>query len=407
MKNAAELKYEVIMLGPDKEARRKHFENLFEARVRELGLDPGQLTDVVVGSTGSAAVRAVVWCGSNNANPSEDVQLVKEFLADGVSVFPVVDSLDSFPKLVPAELSPINGVTWDRGYELVSAVLVALGLLRAAKRVFISYRRDESQAVADQLFEKLQRRGYSVFLDTASIELGKDFQDHLKSHLVDTDVVIFLHTTNALNSGWIIEELLSAQQRGTEVLEVLWPGVRASAELGLGEQRQLDETDLTDADKPPAQRLADDFVESFIPVVEQARVLSVKTRRDRVLNQLADDAEDLGIDLCYYATGRHGFADIPFVGYSKTTPKDVASMVIVSPGIPTATELQDGQSAIDGARESFELDSENVRIVYDEFGLLDIQFSHLSWLNDLIGVNQIQFVSLGEHYLWLKSRNLP
>ena len=87
----------------------------------------------------------------------------------GVTLFPLVESLNVFTKNIPKPLRSINGVEWDDA-RLPGDILKAFGLTRQLRQAFISYKRSDSAGIAEQLAHILFDRGYQVFLDTASIE---------------------------------------------------------------------------------------------------------------------------------------------------------------------------------------------------------------------------------------------
>ena len=52
---------------------------------------------------------------------------------------------------------------------IVQRILEELRLVREKRLVFISYRRDEAIAVAEQLYRAFDERAFDVFLDTHSV----------------------------------------------------------------------------------------------------------------------------------------------------------------------------------------------------------------------------------------------
>ena len=96
-------------------------------------------------------------------------------------------------------------------------------LLRENRKLFISYRRTDSSAVANQLFDAFVRNNYDVFLDTYSINPAKNFQEELHHRMTDCDVLIQLYTNDFKNSKWCNEEIISANQKQIGVVEIIWP----------------------------------------------------------------------------------------------------------------------------------------------------------------------------------------
>ncbi len=148
---------------------------------------------------------------------------MRDFLVRGFSLFPVVEDLTRYSRCVPPELLPINGQIWDLA-RVGSDIMRGFRLSRRWRQVFISYRRSESTGVAHQLFHELNERGFRVFLDTASVDGGADFQKALWSRMADVDLVILLDTPGALSSNWVYQELNRAHDLGMGVVQLIWPG---------------------------------------------------------------------------------------------------------------------------------------------------------------------------------------
>ena len=402
------LKYRVVLLGPDRKARLSAFSNEFHARVGDLGLDAAQHACVedYLHSENSfeTGINAVVWCGNSSQCSAEELEELEELMNSGVSIFTAVESLDDYTEQVPDLLHPLNGCTWENLHQLVTSILETFGLLRIGKRVFISYRRKESQAVANQLFEQLQHRGYRTFLDTASIDPGQAVQDQLKAQLLDMDVVVLLHSKGALDSKWVMEEVLDAQHRGTEVFDLLWPNATPARELSLAISERLESTNFQNpsAPDPATHRLEDGFLGNFLVLIERARIRSVRTRRDRLLRQMAEDAKLAGQRFRYFATGSRDITSMPFAGYGTPETAGISRLAIISHGTPNAVDLQ----KIESAAEKNDGGSLPASVVYDEFGLLEEQAKHLMWLNSLSNLKGAQFLPLSRHLRWLETDDI-
>lgn len=86
--------------------------------------------------------------------------------------------------------------------------------MREKRLVFIRYRRDESRAVAEQLYHAFDQRAFDVFLDTHSVRGGSEFQSVLWDRMADADPLVLIDTPRALSSRWVREELARAQADG-------------------------------------------------------------------------------------------------------------------------------------------------------------------------------------------------
>lgn len=146
------------------------------------------------------------------------------------AAFPILPVVEDAPeaRFLPTSLASINAFqrgiwrdAWSEG--LVDEVLSFGWQRRRERRVFISYRRTDSERVAQQLYAELTRCGYMAFLDDVSIEKGANFQHELNWWLNDADVVIVLVTPNFENSRWCMEEIAFAQSHLIGLLGVEWP----------------------------------------------------------------------------------------------------------------------------------------------------------------------------------------
>lgn len=99
-------------------------------------------------------------------------------------------------------------------------------------RIFISYRREDSQYLVRQIAPWLRRRygRDSVFLDVDSIDIGEDFAERIDREVRDSDVVLALvgptwsQALVADGTNWVVEELNAAQRHGRAVFPVLHAG---------------------------------------------------------------------------------------------------------------------------------------------------------------------------------------
>jgi hypothetical protein len=107
---------------------------------------------------------------------------------------------------------------------MVSVAFENFRLLRSERRLFISYRRVESQGIAIQLYEALDALGFDVFLDTHGVPPATDFQSVLWHRLADSDVVVLLDTPDFRTSRWTVQELARANATSLQILHLLWPG---------------------------------------------------------------------------------------------------------------------------------------------------------------------------------------
>ena len=125
------------------------------------------------------------------------------------SVITVFPSGSNPAALLPTDaLRSINASFFSKSAtEAVPAILSASGLTPEEHRVFISYRRVESEPLAEQLFDRLTHVGFDVFLDRFSIEPGVDFQRRLNQELADKAMVVLLESACIASSRWTQHEI--------------------------------------------------------------------------------------------------------------------------------------------------------------------------------------------------------
>ena len=119
----------------------------------------------------------------------------------------------------------------------------------AKKRIFISYRRDDSQAAAGRLFDRLSRHfPDQVFIDVDAMEPGVDFVEKLEAELDKCDAFIAVigpHWAGAADSGgrqrlndpadYVRLEIESALRRSIRVIPVLVDGGQMPTHVQLPE----------------------------------------------------------------------------------------------------------------------------------------------------------------------------
>lgn len=221
-------RYQVGILGRTGDAA-AGFVATLQKRFADLGLPADALSvldETSIGARDRRAAFVAVFFGHPGATDAAH-PVLKDLVADSVVIFPVVDDLARFTADIPAALHAYNGLATDPadpGAErLAGLVLEALRLLRASRRLFVSYKRSEARGAAIQVYETMDARTFDTFLDTHSIKPGEPFQDELWHRLADTDVMILLDTPGFRESRWTREELARANATNLQILQVLWP----------------------------------------------------------------------------------------------------------------------------------------------------------------------------------------
>lgn len=93
----------------------------------------------------------------------------------------------------------------------VADVLARARIGADAFRLFISYKHDDCEAAASQIFHRLAEAGFAVFLDRFVTAPGEDFVGRIMSELFDKSCVLVLETPNTTASSWVLTEVATAR----------------------------------------------------------------------------------------------------------------------------------------------------------------------------------------------------
>lgn len=287
-----------------------------------------------------------------------------------IPVVPLVSSLSNVSAELPECLRPINALALHPDDKLLvkpaGVAMQCLGLLPEQRRVFISYKRNDSRDVAVQLFEELSARQFDVFLDTHSVGAAADFQEMLWHRLCDSDVVVMLDTPGFFDSRWTRAEWGRATDKHISILQVLWPGHKASRFSALATPMPLADGDLDGA------KLTDPVVEAIALKVEVLRSKSIALRHANIAGHLRASIESMGGSMEGLGQRRSILLKMPS-----------GSPLVAHPsvGVPTAVTLQ--QAIHDG-------DTRPAVVVYDHVGLSEQWIGHLGWLG--MNFNSVKWI---------------
>ncbi|MFM9102836.1 MAG: toll/interleukin-1 receptor domain-containing protein [Cyanobium sp.] len=155
---------------------------------------------------------------------------------------------------LPPDLRRQNTAFWhgEAIETLALTVLARAGMTSLDRRVFISYRRIDSEPMAGQLFDALGRRNYGVYLDTVSTQPGLDFQNQLFEHLADKSMVVVLQSARFQQSRWTMAEVAFALRHDLSLLILRFPDAKeALPGIRAGDQFLLRAEELEPAAGPP------------------------------------------------------------------------------------------------------------------------------------------------------------
>lgn len=388
--------YQLVVMGPEAGPQFPNIQPKLEDGFGKLGLKPG--SDLGVVKSGNPndinprSVVAGVWFGSS-ADTTEP-QILTYLISAGIPVLPLVEKLDNYSKSVPDVLHPINGREWTE-VRVPGDLLRLFRLTREQRQAFISYRRVESGPVARQLFDALTGRGYSAFLDTASVEAAERFQDVLWSRMADVDLIVLLDTPNWLpNSRWVREELVRAQHLGLGVLRLTWPDANDDNKPTRGTEFcvgfDLKKQHFKAGNTGPDGELTAAAMDDVMAQVEEVRIDSLALRRRRITSELADRATRHKLRINYQPTG-----PITISSAAGT----LAAVAIPVIGLPDAWAVHQEETRTLDATEKLAdpvrlkelFDASDVRILFDSLGVDQRWANHLVWLNGHLKLQTVGF----------------
>lgn len=390
--------YQLILLGETGcDACRKVRARFFEL-LKERGLDRGMiavldgvltLTAKDAGGYDSAKPTFAFYFGKQG-HGDKDVEAVKKLMGNADAVFPVFFTAGQFNQEIPTVLHPINGKLFtDSAIDsIVNVAFEELRLLRKTRRVFISYKRSDSAAVANQLYDVLSRQQFDVFLDTYSIRGAADFQAELHHRITDSDVLIQLNSPNFMDSDWCKEEISEANARQVGVLQINWPNVSSGSTNQLSKVRKLEDADFRRGHYKSGTSLLKKAVLDEIAVkIEALRARNIAARQDGLTAEFVKEAE---------RQRRVIIKEPVFLVEMRADGK--TWYYIPAIGVPQSVDCYESQETLKKWMPDGVL-PDKVFLIYDDLRILPRWIAHLDWMNNYL---EVKTIKKQEFELWLK-----
>jgi len=309
----------------------------------------------------------------------KDVAAVEKLMGNGDAIFPICFTADKYNDEMPAVLHLVNGRKY-REEELDSIVNVSfeeLRLLRKNRRVFISYKRSDSSAVANQLFDVLSRHQFDVFMDTYSIRGAADFQAELHHRITDSDVLIQLNSPHFKDSDWCKEEISEANARRVGVLQINWPGVVPGEADQLSAVKPLSDVDFRRKRwKRNTSTLKTKVLEEIASKIEEIRSRNIAARQDNLTGEFVKEAE---------RQGRTIIKEPSFLVEQKQNGE--FWYYIPAIGVPKSEDCHESVKMLERWNGAL---PKKVYLIYDDLSILPRWIKHLEWLNEYLEVKTIQ-----------------
>ena len=211
-----------------------------------------------------------------------------------LQVLPVIKDVRDCGNYIPEQIKSTNALELkdtDPIEKLKNFVLRYFGLLDVNRKIFISYKRDDSEGLARKLYDELNKKNYIPFLDSYVIEPGVNFQEHLMHELADSELMIFINSKNYGGSKWCKEELTAASELQVGIVQLRFEdseNVQESAIsriVPLGNLREKDD-DYADA------------IPHIIDEIERYRAMGFELRRKNLVDLMRDKYHDVDFDVC-------------------------------------------------------------------------------------------------------------
>ncbi len=386
-------KYQIIIIGADNLFYKEVLDTLHH-HIKELGLAKESILEIDDRNFHTEykgnAPTFCLYFGSDSGS-FKNIDLLEILIKDANLILPVTSNLGKFSSQIPKELANVNGfelATRNDIEKLVSSILEGLSLLRLSRRLFISYKRDESSTVAIQLYELLEKNGFDVFLDTHSIRPGEPFQEELWHRMSDTDVVVMLNTPGFLNSKWTTQELAKANSMSIGILQLIWPSHTLERGAELSVPISLTYNDFKNCFWGHSTKsLTNSAIHKIVSHVESLRARSLASRQDNIITEFIASSNRAGI--------KADLQSEKFITIKRNDGKEL--VVIPTVGVPQAFTYNQSEELVSRIK------SKNIAgayLLFDHRNIREKWIKHLDWLDNYLPVRTIKIVKVEE---WLKT----
>ncbi len=387
-------KYQLIILGIESPFIEEILKT-FYIHIEELGINRDSIIEINEKNFNfNYIANAPTFClyfGSNDSNYT-NLDFVDILIKDATLILPIVSDLKQFNKEIPEFLRNNNGIELKLENDIekiVSVILEGFGLLRSTRKLFISYKRDESTSVAIQLFEQFEKSGFDVFLDTHSIRPGEKFQEELWHRMTDCDVIVILNTPEFMGSKWCKEELAEANTKSIGIFQLIWPNHNLEDIAKLCIPHSLTEADFIDGvyNEPTKSLLTQKSVNNITYAIESLRARSLASRQDKIISEFISVSKKLKLDVTLQ----------PEKIITQYLSNGKERVFIPTVGIPQSFTYNQSEELIRSIRKN-EIDS--IFLLYDHRSIRDRWLKHLSWLDSYLKVKSTKIVGIEK---WLEN----
>lgn len=375
--------YQIILLGKV-DGRLKNIQKSLTDRFIDLKINPSFIKFIYSDNYSSRDPKyptIAIYFGGDKS----DTLHLSNLIDESIVIIPIVQSNELVPKELPEIISHINAlpinVTNDNTERLVSIILESFRFLRKERKVFLSYKRIDSQGTADKLYDILDANGFDVFLDTRSVPPAHNFQDQLWHRMTDSDAIILLDTPRFRTSRWTKEELMFANENNIHILHILWPQQKEESIASFNQFIKLTSKDfkmksLGRKGIPyTGKNITKKTLRNIVIKTEQLRARAISLRYKYLVDNFCDAARDAGYNPNVQIDQWISIADW----------KDKGLAVIPAIGVPTADRINDIYNAVSNSK----FKNSEKWIIYDNRGILKQWLDHLDWLDEHLPIKAV------------------
>jgi hypothetical protein len=213
-------------------------------------------------------------------------------------LLPVLREGDSIADAFPANEVSVTHINFEQWKldpsEIVASIMASGAIAPHDFRVFVSYRRKDTQKLAEQLFLELVKQGFDVFLDRYAIPPGVDFQSYLIEQLDGMSTVLFLESPS-FESMWTKREAAFAARRHMGLMSVTIPGGQQIASVQDDNRIKLDENDLERSTEFGGVWLKPQILNDVVQRIKREHNLAFLRRRRYLQNSVEHALREAGI----------------------------------------------------------------------------------------------------------------
>lgn len=372
--------YQLIFLGNTATEAYKEIRGLFLKRLQELGIDESCVKVIKAENFDidySNCQPAFAFFLGSAAERDKDLRELEVLLGNGDTIYPLYFENGSFEQETPECIHQMNGHQYlvqelDR---YVNCALESLRLLRKTRKVFISYRRTDSTAVANQLFDVLTRRNFDVFLDSYVIRGADNFQEELFHRMSDCDVLVQLNTNDFKNSKWCRAEVEMANMKQIGLIEVIWPnsGLERWSELCYPYHLKAEDF-RRKRFKNSKSVLKNSVLNAIARDVESVRARNLAARQDNIAGEFVKEAQ------------KQGRVVVQELYYLLEKKENGMRLYLPAVGIPSAFDYYESLEF----KTLLQNQDLEIYLLYDELRIREKWIKHLDWLDSSLEVKSIK-----------------